>query len=431
MRTQRTTTSAVANQASEPRVNPGNSLSAGESLARSHSTGALRLRATTGVLLRVVEEAGKGRGLATVYGLGVGVKCRMCGRFVYEKPPPDVAGELYHVRAPRAGQPGCWLVLDAPTPDNPGNAINTASASDDKAGNEYVIAVTTRAIAPGKQLLAAYGRTYSRQPGVEAMLENAGSTVGVSVALPRMNSTSRLAKPATTYMRASAAPMLAATPSPGRPSAVRHAGGNVKFRGWLARWLHAPLLQVHGPAERLHVLLESVREAMLADALGQRRRQGRHALHRVQRAGGATAGCPSMRMAGVPAGRSACGVDGDGNGARLAGAPRARQVSGAAVDGAAQRAAHEEPDAVQHRVEQAAEAEQVPEAAVRVAAGAGARRHGVRGNRGDGNAAVAERRAQQHGHAARAVRRRQAGEGEGGGAACGRRQRGHKAARAI
>ena len=178
------------------RLPSGNRLSAQQRLDTGSCSGSLRLVAHTGCRLRVVRSAGKGRGSAPCAPLLAGaLVCALTGRLVegdkpQQQPAHGARIELFHVRAPRAGVPGRWLVLDPPSAAAPGNLINTSTDGANnvrfsyKPGSCSVVVRMTRAVAAGEELLAAYGAAYTRMLRAAASAAQAAAAAAAAAEGP-------------------------------------------------------------------------------------------------------------------------------------------------------------------------------------------------------------------------------------------------------
>ena len=144
---------------------PGNPLTASERLRSGAATGALLL--VVGDLRFRACKGFNGRGLVVAVDVAKGAAlCRLPGALVESAAPPP-GREVFRARE------GRWLVLDPPTAEAPGNLVNTSAGKAVDGGNNAVLVYkpgtafvtlkTTRALASGTEVLAAYGGGYTRE----------------------------------------------------------------------------------------------------------------------------------------------------------------------------------------------------------------------------------------------------------------------------
>jgi hypothetical protein len=162
----------------------GNRLDAQQRLDAGGATGALVLVTDRGVRVRAVRTPASGRGLVAHDALPAGtVVCTLPGDLVEARERPVGGEEVFLARAPRACAPGRWLVLRPPTVEAPGNLTNTSTGADGgnncrlvyRRGASHATLVTTRAVAAGAELLAAYGGEYTKVLRARAAAEAAAA----------------------------------------------------------------------------------------------------------------------------------------------------------------------------------------------------------------------------------------------------------------
>lgn len=162
---------------------PGNRLDARQRLDAGGATGALVLVTDKGVRVRAVRTHASGRGLVAHDALPAGtVVCTLPGDLVEAHERPGGGVEVFLARAPRGGAPARWLVLRPPTPEAPGNLTNTSGRKGGnncrfayRRGTAHATLVTTRAVAAGDELLAAYGGEYTKVLRARAAAEAAAA----------------------------------------------------------------------------------------------------------------------------------------------------------------------------------------------------------------------------------------------------------------
>jgi hypothetical protein len=169
----------------------GNCLGAQQRLDAGGATGALVLVTDKGVRVRAVRTPASGRGLVAHDALPAGTAvCTLPGDLVEAHERPAGGVEVFLARAPRAGVPGRWLVLRPPTVESPGNLTNTSTGADGgnncrfayRRGATHATLVTTRAVAAGAELLAAYGGEYTKVLRSRAAAEAAAAAAAAAAA---------------------------------------------------------------------------------------------------------------------------------------------------------------------------------------------------------------------------------------------------------
>jgi hypothetical protein len=155
------------------------------------ATGALVLLTDKGVRVRVVRTPESGRGLVAHDPLPARTAvCTLPGDLVEAHERPAGGVEVFLARAPRAGAPGRWLVLRPPTLEAPGNLTNTSTGADGgnncrlayRRGAAHATLVTTRAVAAGAELLAAYGGEYTKALRARAAIATAAAAAAAAAA---------------------------------------------------------------------------------------------------------------------------------------------------------------------------------------------------------------------------------------------------------
>jgi len=151
---------------------PGFPVRASERLLSGRATGALALRdeAAAGHARLRVKVGPRGRGLFALTSFAAGESIAHMDGTLHEGDswPEGDAREVLHLRNPRPGCPGAWLLLNAASSRELGNLVNTAGSGGGNNARFVVdkrrLRVTVRATKPvqaGDEVLAAYGKSYT------------------------------------------------------------------------------------------------------------------------------------------------------------------------------------------------------------------------------------------------------------------------------
>jgi len=146
----------------------GNRLKLPERLARGYATGCLTLRGLNRVRLHV-RRGPHGRGVRAAQDICRGAVFARVGGTLHEGDswPADAPLEVFHVRKPAWGRPGCWLLLNPASVADLANLVNTSPGANNaelllsRRGAEVRLQAT-RLIPQGADVFAAYGASYAR-----------------------------------------------------------------------------------------------------------------------------------------------------------------------------------------------------------------------------------------------------------------------------